>query len=164
MKIIFLDINGVLNTERYIEEQIKRNNGEFEYGMQFNFDPAAMENLKEIIDKTDAYIVISSTWRYGCGEEGDEYWLNLMKNLGKYNLDNRVIGVTPFDHGGSVWLTREEEIMMWLKENSDKNVEKFVIIDDSRCIDGALGKYVVRCHQYYGITKCIREKVIDILT
>lgn len=49
MKVIFLDIDGVLNTDRYLKILKKQNGGVSYYGMEFNFDPRAMRNLKEII-------------------------------------------------------------------------------------------------------------------
>jgi len=52
MKIIFLDIDGVLNV---IPQ------GRDKYGMIFH--PEFVENLKYIIEQTNAKIVISSSWR-----------------------------------------------------------------------------------------------------
>ena len=54
MKVIFLDFDGVLNSEKYI-----RTCGH--YGVII--DPSRMVMLKEIIDKTDAKIVLSTSWR-----------------------------------------------------------------------------------------------------
>jgi histidinol phosphatase-like enzyme len=52
MKVIFLDIDGVLNSEEFLKknknEAIDRNN---------------VSILKKIIDKTGAFIVMSSAWR-----------------------------------------------------------------------------------------------------
>jgi histidinol phosphatase-like enzyme len=61
VKIIFLDIDGPLNTKKHVMEQVK--NGKISwYEAQFNFDPDSMKNLQEIAEKTDARIVIISTW------------------------------------------------------------------------------------------------------
>lgn len=53
MKVIFLDIDGVLNTEK----RLLNNNGEL------YVEKDKIELLKEIIDKTKAKVVLSSTWR-----------------------------------------------------------------------------------------------------
>jgi len=168
LKIIFLDVDGVLNTNRYSKEQIQKNNGRFKFEMIFNFDPRAMENLKEIVDSTNAYIVISSTWRLGHDDEEDEYWTNLIKNLKEYDLDKKVIGITPIIpircDTEIMQVTRGDEIMRWLNENSNKKIEKFAIIDDENLIKGPLKNYLVRCNSYYGITKGTKKKVIDLLS
>lgn len=169
MKIIFLDVDAVLNTNRYSKYQIQKNNGRFEFEMVFNFDSVAMINLKEIIDITNAYIVISSTWRLGHDDKEDEYWTNLIKNFKEYDLDKKIIGITPIipvtcDTDILKETSRSDEIMRWLRENSDKKVEKFIIIDDENCINGPLKNYLVRCNPHYGITPGIKKKVIEILS
>jgi len=62
MKVIFLDIDGVLNV---IPQ------GHDKYGGIFH--PEFVENLRTIIEATDAKIVISSTWRMS--------GLNIMKEM-----------------------------------------------------------------------------------
>lgn len=56
MKLIFLDIDGVLNYEGY--ERFTR------MGTRF-VDPVLIKRLKKIIDRTGAKVVLSSTWRRG---------------------------------------------------------------------------------------------------
>jgi hypothetical protein len=51
-KIIFLDIDGVLNNSKWLKEN--KNNP---------IDPAAVNRINVIMQKTDAKIVISSSWR-----------------------------------------------------------------------------------------------------
>lgn len=60
-KIIFLDIDGVLNTERW-HCQTASNELQDEYG--YKFDPVAVTNLSKIIEETGADIVISSSWKF----------------------------------------------------------------------------------------------------
>ena len=55
MKIIFLDIDGVLNC-KYTKEEI----------FFFPFvSPKKIELLKQLIERTGAKVVLSSTWRHG---------------------------------------------------------------------------------------------------
>ena len=55
MKVIFLDFDGVLNSiNGYSDIQIVS---------CFKIDPECMDRLNQIIDQTDAKIVISSAWR-----------------------------------------------------------------------------------------------------
>ncbi|MFR1854625.1 MAG: HAD domain-containing protein, partial [Beduini sp.] len=55
MKIIILDIDGVLNCE-YCKIKID--------GVHFVMDEKIIL-LKQLVDRTGAKIVLSSTWRYG---------------------------------------------------------------------------------------------------
>lgn len=51
-----------------------------------------MENLKEIILKFDAYVVISSSWRI---EKDTIYWTKLLRNFRAYEIEDRIIDKTP---------------------------------------------------------------------
>lgn len=59
MKILFLDIDGVLNSYQFYEN---KSNQEL---VDNPFDTACVRHLKTIIDATDAKIVLTSTWRGG---------------------------------------------------------------------------------------------------
>lgn len=104
-KIIFLDIDGVLNL--YREEHDK-------YGQLFhdNF----VNNLKHIIDETGAKIVLSSTWRLSGFKTNKNMWLDR-------KLPGELVDVTPIFHNK----IRGEEIKHWLVNNQ---VNSYVIIDD----------------------------------
>lgn len=120
MKIIFLDIDGVLNLMR----------PEFdEFGQLFHDE--FVNNLKYIIDKTGAKIVISSTWRFS--------GLSTMKKMWKKRgLPGEVIDITPSDY--QVFeskkfpvkdlndVLRGHEIQFWLDHYD--NIESYVILDD----------------------------------
>jgi hypothetical protein len=104
-KIIFLDIDGVLNVNFPSHD---------EYGRVFH--PHFVENLRYIIEKTQAKIVISSTWRFS--------GLVIMKEMWeKRNLPGEVIDITPHID----ICKRGEEIEYWLKNNE---VDSYVIVDD----------------------------------
>lgn len=60
MKVIFLDIDGVLNTaETYdrIEEEYQKTGIK-----KIEIDEFRLKYLKRIIDETGAYVVLSSSW------------------------------------------------------------------------------------------------------
>ena len=54
MKVIFLDIDGVLNSIAFDRERINE---------QGNIDETRLPLLKQILDETGALIVLSSLWR-----------------------------------------------------------------------------------------------------
>ena len=61
--IIFLDFDGVLNTEQY-QARLAVDGAPNKDAWGPLFDPRAVENLRKIIEATGAAIVISSSWRY----------------------------------------------------------------------------------------------------
>lgn len=139
INIIFLDIDGVLNTGRKqdLQEEI---DGRMKFQHQFNFDEECMKNLKEIIFKFDAYVVISSSWRI---EKDKVYMRELLRNFKEYDIDNRIIDTTP-----SFSTTRGEEIKRWLFDNKER-ISNYVILDDEDdMID--LRNHLVLYDDYYG--------------
>ena len=116
MKIIFLDFDGVMDTEYY--DHILSEAGKpisDEYGLLF--DPECVKNLKYIIDSTGADIVVSSTWK-------DFMTYQEILDMWKYRgLPGFVTDVTP-----TVSKHRGDEIDAWLKECHEEC--NYVIIDD----------------------------------
>lgn len=106
MKVIFLDVDGVLNSSQ---------DG---YSIRLRTD-SHLEHLKHIVKETGAKIVLSSSWRIGPAKA----LKNLHKRLEEYGLV--IMDSTP-DVGS---LCRGDEIRQWLKDNGE-HVEKFVILDD----------------------------------
>lgn len=60
MKAIFLDIDGVLNSDEYFD---KISNLDIQ-GIEKEIDIEKVKLLKEAINETGAKIVLSSSWRY----------------------------------------------------------------------------------------------------
>ena len=111
MKIVFLDLDGVLNL-------IPQGHDEFGAIFHQHF----VDNLKRLIDETDAKIVITSTWRFAGLDEMQRMWEFR-------NLPGEVIDITPdfMCETGSI-LQRGKEIDQWLSEH--KEVTNYVILDD----------------------------------
>ena len=117
MKVIFLDIDGVLNTEAYREDP---NVDYFEKPIS----EIHMRLLKQLVKATGAKIVLSSTWR--------EYWeqgQDQSDSFGYY-INNlfRKYDLAIFDKTLEL-KGRDEEITEW-KEHHQGELEGFVIIDD----------------------------------
>lgn len=89
MNIIFLDVDGVLNSINKLIE-IYNKTHKSHSGYSYPFDERCLENLQLLVQETDSKIVITSTWRKD--EDGRKTLLNV---LSKYELDNKVIGYTP---------------------------------------------------------------------
>lgn len=166
-KIIFLDIDGVLNPSAYymmLRNMWKASKGEIKawdkYG--FLFFNQNCDALKYIIDKTGAKIVICSTWR----------WAGIMhlKDMWKArNLAGQIIDITPTEDkllaSGYVKtgepVCRGKEIQYWIDEN--KFTGKYAIIDDTKDMLNKQQKNFVSPNPLYGLTMKDAEKVISIL-
>ena len=105
MNIIFLDVDGVLNSIQSLKKAAIKNKRPYS-GYDYPFDEKCLKNLKTLVDKTDSYIVITSTWRYD--ERGKKI---LLDKLREYNLDMRVVGYT-----SRLNKPRGEEIKAYLEE------------------------------------------------
>ena len=162
MKIIFLDIDGVLNTGRY-RKILKKTEYMSSDDSQFFFDPITMRNLSELVSKNDAKIVISSTWRYNRDKKDDIYWNMLMGNLRQFNLEDKVIGVTPdLREQYNTIRCRGYEIKEWL-DTKKEIIDGFVIIDDDDNMKPFMDK-LAYCDEFYGLsneTKSIAHKILN---
>ena len=153
MKMLFLDIDGVLNTERQHEYCHSRGiSNSDEYG--YLFDPVAVRNLAKIIEKTGADIVVSSSWKHFMSYKE---FLDMWEYRG---LPGFVTDVTPTP---AVRRNRGDEIDAWLNE-CDVDCQ-YVIIDD---LDGGnfnehqLSRLLV-VNPFNGLDEEIAERAIAIL-
>jgi hypothetical protein len=137
MKIIFLDIDGVLNNHFHYDY----------YGFEY-IDSGLMDILKTIVVATEAKIVLSSTWRI---TETDRSIVRA--NLKYKNME--FIDCTP-NFGR---LSRSEEIKDWL--NNNPQVKKFAILDDCASAGSDMEESFFKTDYYVGLTNEIAEKVIN---
>lgn len=124
MNIIFLDIDGVLNTS----ETFKRRKEEFDKTgiLGHRIDEYRVEYLKEIVDSTNAKIVLISVWRKDFDKVDNKLICNgkdafeIVEVLSKYDLEIYDI-INPKKH------FKQDGIKEWLNNH---DVNKFIIIDD----------------------------------
>jgi hypothetical protein len=162
MKVIFLDIDGVLNTEVFVRayfgilkrlgkdriEAKAQAKSELRDEFGITFDPMATDMLDLIIKETGAKIVISSTWRAS--------GLRVMQTMWEMrDLPGEVIDVTP-----RLNTPRGEEIAEWLRENL---VDSYVILDDDKDMLPEQELHFVQTDGQYGLTRKDALKCIDIL-
>lgn len=154
MKIIFLDIDGVIATTSCygVARKNKWNS--------YKFDEKCVAVLNFILQETGAEIILSSDWR-------KQHTLQEMREIFAHNFVMKgPIGFTPSDNLYDVDLEggRTKEIKMWLKHNAWKNDIKWVAIDDLDMSEG-LGENFVLCkNEHEGIKrKGVKEKIIEIL-
>ena len=157
MKVIFLDVDGVLNSE--VSREQDRN--KFDNWMECEVSESHIVNLKKIVDETGAQIVLSSSWRFDHPKAtGRDFIVDpLMKildrKLKEVGLD--IIDVTP-DLRGKI---RGVEIQDWLDRHSE--VEKFVILDDDTDMLEEQKPFFVNTTFKNGLTEELANKTIEIL-
>jgi hypothetical protein len=134
MKIIFLDIDGVMNSEVYHSTlDTKKKNWR-------RFDPEAVKMLIKLVEEFDAKIVVSSLWRFVAKKE-------LATELKESHLVNFLHQdwKTPVIEPGH----RGKEIKMWLDQHPDIN--EFVILDDDSDVLEVFSDKFVRTDYYDGL-------------
>lgn len=163
-RTVFLDIDGVLAIPctRY------------DY-----FHQPCVERLVRLITETDAWIVVSSTWRKGKTVEelretfrsgGDRAF---MRGYDPKVVDpfpfpsERIIGKTPVSVRSScdgMPFGRDHEIQMWLEEYKEKiGLERYVVIDDESYDLEEQAEFLVKTDGTDGLQDIDIEKAKEIL-
>jgi len=150
MKVIFLDIDGVLNGINYV-----KNSGKF--GVVI--DPARIKILKNIVTATDAEIVLSSSWR--------EHWSATPNDCDEIGLDiNKIFKgykLSIYDKTPDLHFKRAEEIKAWLSDYPETT--HYVILDDEELNDRHLVSHHIKTSDDAGgLTQEESIQAITILT
>lgn len=152
MKVIFLDIDGVLNSaewDRHIQS--------FPYGARFNscylLSQEMILRLQDIVCQTGTNIVLISSWRWE-----PRAFNALIKQLNLYHLSIEDIADDSY--------TRTDEVKNWLKQHSYLHVTSYVIVDDYD--DGFSKDEELSCHYVqpsyeHGLTDEKAAEIIKIL-
>jgi len=141
-KIIFLDIDGVLNSYRSVHAFGDYPNNESNHD---KFDHVAVGLIRTVCKKCNAEIILSSRWRLFSG------WENL-----EDVLDLPIIGRTPALLSGS----RGQEIAMWLRDNV---VFDYVIVDDDSDMLESQKENFVQVDMKEGLSFKNYEQILKIL-
>ena len=148
--IVFLDFDGVLNTEQY-QAQLAVNGKPTKDTWGPLFDPLAVENLRRILDATNAQIVISSSWQYVHSLDSLRMMWKVRELPGEIR-DTLACGAT--------YISRGEEIEYWLKRNERPD---YVIIDDLDDFSPAQRYHYVETNPIVGISEVDAQNAIEIL-
>ena len=160
MKVIFLDIDGVLNCSTSKSHCVE-DNGRVIKGI----DSDKVKRLAKIVEATGAQIILSSDWKDGWRK----YYASQKPSHAKY-LDNHLYkkgkltikDKTPNTNKGT-WF-RGEEILTYLRSHSD--ITDYVILDDTFFEDFSIKEieeYLVLTDYKVGLTDTDVEKAIKIL-
>ena len=143
MNIIFLDVDGVLNSTNHLMELYKKYKKPF-CGFDTPFDPNCLKNLNELVTQTNSKLVISSTWR-----KSTKGMKILLENLEKYELDKSIIGCTPIFNTN---VTSGSEIKTYLSQFKEHQSKlNFIILDDESDMDELL-PHLIKTDENFGLT------------
>lgn len=153
MRVIFLDIDGVLNSgewDVYVQS--------FIYGARFNscylLSQEMILRLQNVVFQTNAEIVLTSSWR-----TNERAMDALRRQLSLYHLSIKDTTVN-YAYGN-----RADEVKLWIESHS--NVTSYVIIDDyddGFTQDEVLSTHFVQTAYAYGLTHEKAAEMIEILS
>ncbi len=142
-KLIFLDVDGVLNSQQTLERRNQR-------GGHIGIDPYHVLLVHRIIVATGAKVVLSSSWRHS--EAGREEIMKVIHFI---------------DYTGNCCSgVRGAEIYSWLNKNVDYDIRdevRYVILDDDSDMLLNQKDHFFKTTWKEGMTEEIAKKVIEYL-
>jgi hypothetical protein len=183
MKVIFLDIDGVLNSQDwyvYRRDAVEMDSINAQYPF-YEFDPRAVERLNRIIRETECKIVVSSSWRSG------ETIESLQKLFDQVGIIGEVIGLTPhlwctkpYEDMDGYRMPRGCEIDWWLDNHGDfqrinwskeeqikyegkSKVKNYIILDDDSDMLYGQREHFIKTPNPTGLTDELADQAIEIL-
>jgi hydroxymethylpyrimidine pyrophosphatase-like HAD family hydrolase len=141
MKVIFLDIDGVLNSKK--SEIIDKNN---------------VALLKLLAERTGAVIVMSSGWKFMFDDDmkpESKEAAHLQDIICEYGI--RLFGKTPDFSTEEIRKNRTfsevkaKEIKAWLSDHT--GIESYVVLDDLDLKDGEIASRTVRTNGNIGLSE-----------
>ena len=135
MRVIFLDIDGVLNSSRTAVA--------FQKEWQRKFDPVAVQMLYRVALNAGAQLVISSTWRLF------DDWRSLITGSlveAGWPLDSAITlysrtTTDSFNTPYGMERSRGDEIAEWLNKHPDV-IDYIILDDDNDMLDSQLSRFI----------------------
>ena len=140
-KVLFLDIDGVCNSEEFMRAEHERTGRMVILGI----DPKPAALVRQILADTGAKLVISSTWRHS------EHDLQVIRD----QVHPDIYGITP----RCASRFRGDEVRAWLEEHPE--VGPYAILDDDG--DFHRGQHLFQTSFKIGLTQEIADQVVKSL-
>lgn len=163
MKHLFLDIDGVLNSSVYFRSDYYKqttagiSNAEVMLiAHHHHLDPQTIELLNDLIDRSGAQVILSSTWRLRYDPQ------EMTKMMQGRGFKHQIAAYTPaIREKMSSQAPRGKEISSFLNDLPEQS-EQFVILDD-RDDMLSLKKHLVQTNVQCGLTTQDVTKALKIL-
>jgi len=160
--IIFLDIDGVLNSNIWNEHhQLEISDGTL-------IEEDKVKLLSEIITRTDASIVLHSGWRFWFDKNIQPIRKESQRLVEVLKRNHIIISeMTPDFSTEKIRKTKKfslvkaKEIMAWLYEHPE--IERWIVIDDLCLHNDEIEKHLLKTNQKYGLTQEDVDLAIDML-
>ena len=154
IKTLFVDVDGVLNCSKTVKR--------LDAGPEFLFvDTRKVLRLRDIVERTGAQLVLSSTWRFGADPKA--FYLEKIAYCELLEEFRRVrcpiwTDITPWLPRAKRW----QEINAWLLLHPE--VDNFVILDDwGEDEFRPMMDRLVQCDPRHGLNKERAELAISLL-
>lgn len=145
MKVLFLDIDGVLNSLSSVLALGNPNE---------HLDPVCVALVARLLKETDAKVVVSSSWRIGRTVETLKHELD---RIGAHKIADRIIGRTGDGYNGH----RGRQIKEWIELNAPEC--SYVILDDDSDMLPAQRPYFVKTNFDEGFRASHYKRAMAIL-
>lgn len=158
MKVLFLDVDGVLNSNR---RRLEIGSGEY-------LDEEKVKLLSAIVRQTGAAVVLHSGWRFWFNEALEPVRreaVNLSSLLAKYGV--RIYDKTPdfsnepIRKAKKFSLVKADEILSWLENHS--GVENYIVLDDLDLHNERLARRQIQTDSADGLTKGDVSRAVQML-
>ena len=162
MKIIFLDIDGVLNCNFW------NDNHQQEISEGILIEEEKVKLLSEIMNISGAQIVLHSGWRFWFDQDRNPTKFEsekLIELFDKYNLS--IASMTPDFTTEEIRATRKfslvkaKEILAWLEEHPE--VEQWIVIEDLDLHEERVARHQIRTNPASGLTRADVDLAICML-
>ena len=156
MKIVFLDIDGVLNSdlwERTLDDDKRKR-------LENHFDPKCVALLNKVLAQTNAKIVLTSTWRLN---HSLEQMNDIFRSVG---VQADIIDFTPDLKSQGKHVVRGNEILKWCQDNEAiigtgfLKYTDFIILDDNTDMLLWQSKYFFKTDRFCGLTPSIVRNIL----
>lgn len=158
MRVVFVDIDGVLNSDRLFAEHPSPEGAS--WWSADAIDPSAVALLEALLERTGAVVVLSSSWRKRATLD------ELRAMLRTRGLSIPVFAATPslYRSPEGVRPTRGDEILAWLAAESARGarVERWVVLEDEEEL-GEVEARCVRTDARVGLTASDVERAVRML-
>lgn len=163
MRVVFLDFDGVINSEQYISSERPFRDIALAPGLRpehahylARFDPLAAELIAKFVTRNELRVVISSNWREAFGWRVCSEFLNSLAKFPQGAVIDETPSYTPTAKRGL-------DISAWLLKNT--YVSNYVIFDDLEPINFLPEQRcaLVQTDPAVGITEADLRKAEEIL-